>query len=63
LPQRTSQNLKNYIVFEQFQIELPPDWIGIILAPTGIDPVGASQYPKVSCRRKRLHAPEGESDA
>jgi isoquinoline 1-oxidoreductase subunit alpha len=28
--------------------------------PTGIDPVGASQYPEVSCRRKRHHAPEGE---
>ena len=30
-------------------------------APTGIDPVGAGQYPKVSCRRKRLHTPEGEA--
>jgi hypothetical protein len=30
-------------------------------APTGIDPVGAGQYPKVSCRRKRLHTPEGET--
>ena len=30
-------------------------------APTGIDPVGASQYPTVSCRRKRLHTPEGEA--
>src|SRR5437879_4277247 len=29
-------------------------------APTGIDPVGAGQYPKVSCRRKRLPTPEGE---
>jgi hypothetical protein len=28
--------------------------------PTGIDPVGASHYPEVSCRRKRLHAPAGE---
>src|SRR5437899_9751862 len=32
-------------------------------APTGIDPVGAGQYPKVRCRRKRPPTPEGESDA
>src|SRR6202011_180770 len=30
-------------------------------AQTGIDRVGASQYPKVSCRRKRLPTPEGEA--
>jgi hypothetical protein len=35
---------------------------GSFCAPTGADPVGAGRYPKkVSCRRKRLHAPEGET--
>ena len=40
---------------------LPPKRNAIILrGKAGIDPVGASHYPKVSCRRKRHHAPEGE---
>jgi hypothetical protein len=43
LPQRTR---RNFILFERFQIALPLGWIGIILHATGIDPVGASQYPK-----------------
>jgi hypothetical protein len=41
-----NSNFQNYILFERFQIELPLDAIGIILAPTGIDPVDAGQYPK-----------------
>jgi hypothetical protein len=43
LPQRTT---RNFILFKRFQIALPPGWIGIILHAAGIDPVGASQYPK-----------------
>jgi hypothetical protein len=43
-----------------FQIALRRSGNAIILArKSGIDPVDAS-YPKVSCRRKRLHAPAGE---
>ena len=41
-----NQAFQNFILFEQFQIALPLDWIGIILRRTGIDPVGAGQYPK-----------------
>jgi hypothetical protein len=34
--------LGNYFLFEQFQIQLPPDWNAIILpAKVGIGPVGA----------------------
>ena len=35
---------------------------GIILRGTGAYPVGASHYPTVSCRRKRLPTPEGEEE-
>ena len=31
LPQRTTEKFQNYILFEQFQIELPLDRFGIIL--------------------------------
>jgi len=41
-----NQSFQNFILFEQFQIALPLDWIGIILRGTGIDPVDAGQYPK-----------------
>jgi hypothetical protein len=60
LPHRTT-NSQNYFLRDQFQIGLPPDWNAIILSrKAGIDPVGVSHYPKVSCRRKRLHTPAGE---
>jgi isoquinoline 1-oxidoreductase subunit alpha len=41
---------------------LPRDPNGIILRGTGAYPVGASHYPTVSCRRKRLPTPEGEKE-
>jgi isoquinoline 1-oxidoreductase alpha subunit len=45
------------------QFLLPADRNAIILAPK-VDtyPVGVRPHPKVSCRRKRLHAPEGETE-
>ncbi|MDP2330521.1 MAG: hypothetical protein Q8M19_07490 [Reyranella sp.] len=40
LPQRTRADRVHFL-FEQFQIELPPDWNPIILpAKVGIGPVG-----------------------
>jgi len=56
-----NQPFQNFILFEHFQIALPLKEIGIILRATGADPVGVRQYPTVSCRRKRLPTPEGES--
>jgi len=56
-----NQSFQNFILFEEFQIALPLIRIGIILRATDIDPVGVSQYPTVSCRRKRLQTPEGEA--
>jgi hypothetical protein len=46
-PCRSAQAaLLDFILFERFQIGLPPGKFGIILAATGIDPVGAGQYQK-----------------
>jgi isoquinoline 1-oxidoreductase subunit alpha len=52
---------RNFLLFDQFQFALPPDWNGIILARrVGIGPVGVRPLDNVSCPRKRLHAPAGE---
>jgi hypothetical protein len=60
LPQRTTAE-SDFFLFDQFQIALPPDGNTIILQrKAGVDPVDVSYYPKVSCRRKRHHAPAGE---
>jgi hypothetical protein len=50
LPQRTTEIFKIIILFEQFQIELPPDGIGIILRrnwrlPGGRQPLPNSELP------------------
>ncbi|MHC2466400.1 hypothetical protein [Bradyrhizobium embrapense] len=52
-----------FILFEQFQIGLPPAGNRIIVSATVAYPVGDSHDPTVSCRRKRLPTPEGERDA
>jgi hypothetical protein len=45
-----NRNFQNYILFEQFQIELPPNEIGIILRrnwrlPGGRQPLPNSELP------------------
>jgi isoquinoline 1-oxidoreductase alpha subunit len=57
-----SHNVHFEILFSSTDSNLDCLGMGTVssCAPTGIDPVGASHYPKVSCRRKRLHAPAGE---
>jgi len=53
---------RGFFLFDQFQFALPPDWNAIILArKVGIGPVGVRPLVKVSCRRKRHHAPAGEA--
>jgi hypothetical protein len=46
LPQRTTR-IGNFILFDQFQITLPPDWNAIILSrKVGIGPVGVRPFDK-----------------
>jgi hypothetical protein len=61
LPQRTTQNFKILFSSNESKLHCLPRGSVSSCAPTGIDPVDASQYPKVSCRRKRLPTPEGEA--
>jgi hypothetical protein len=56
----TSSVTASHAVVHGHAVALRRSGNAIILArKAGIDPVDAS-YPKVSCRRKRLHAPAGE---
>jgi hypothetical protein len=61
LPQRTTANFKIIFSSNDSKLHCLPTGTVSFCAPTGIDPVGASQCPKVSCRRKRLPTPEGEA--
>jgi hypothetical protein len=46
LPQRTTDR-SEFILFDQFQFALPPDWNAIILSrKVGIGPVGARSFVK-----------------
>jgi hypothetical protein len=58
-----NRHIRKFIIFERFQIELPPSGNRIIVLATVAYPVGASHDPTVSSRRKWLHTPEGERDA
>jgi hypothetical protein len=40
-----NQAFQNFILFEQFQIALPLDWIGIILRANGHRPGGCQAIP------------------
>jgi hypothetical protein len=63
LPLRIAQDSEFYL-FEQFQLELLPDWNAIIVRLAATSTRWVSQLsPQVSCCRKRLHAPEGREDA
>jgi isoquinoline 1-oxidoreductase alpha subunit len=54
------RKFRNFILLDKFQFALPPDWNALILRAADIDPVGVGRLPKMSCRRKRLHALAGE---
>jgi hypothetical protein len=46
LPQRTTHAFQNFILFEEFQIALPLNWIGIILRTSWHQPGGCQPIPK-----------------
>src|SRR5215207_3176778 len=60
LPQRTSSLFNILFPSNDSKLDCLRENSVSFCAPTGIDPVGAGQYPKVRCRRKRLPTPEGE---
>src|ERR1700712_2954598 len=60
LPHRTTRDFGDIFSWRDSNLHCLETGTVSSCARVGIDPVGASQYPKVSCRRKWHHAPAGE---
>jgi hypothetical protein len=44
---RSAQHkFRNFILFDQFQFALPPEWNALILRAADIDPVGVEPLPR-----------------
>jgi isoquinoline 1-oxidoreductase alpha subunit len=61
LPQRTTNIFKMIFSSSNSKLNCLQTRSVSSCAATGAYPVGASHYPTVSCRRKRLHTPAGEA--